>query len=119
MGLAVDQQDEDVDSLLNAYRGFLAFRRTQPALVKGGVLYHPVRDAVLCLERSYQQTRLLIALNFSGQTVTRPAPEGAEVLPGSPAWLNGEWQEGALTLPPYGVAIAHCPQSQEDAPWDV
>ncbi len=33
--LAVDQQEQDADSLLNAYREFLAFRRTQLALVKG------------------------------------------------------------------------------------
>ncbi|MED5459761.1 MAG: alpha-amylase family glycosyl hydrolase, partial [Pseudomonadota bacterium] len=118
--LAVDQQEQDADSLLNAYRAFLAFRRTQPALVKGDVRYHPVRDEVLCLERTYQQTRLLVALNFSDQTVTRPAPEGAEALGDAPKWLNGEWQAGTLTLPPFGVAIARCPQAQEeDAPWDV
>jgi alpha-glucosidase len=118
--LAVDQQEQDADSLLNAYRAFLAFRRTQPALVKGDVRYHPVRDEVLCLERTHQQTRLLVALNFSDQTVTRPAPEGAEALGDAPKWLNGEWQAGTLTLPPFGVAIARCPQAQEeDAPWDV
>ncbi|WP_433924887.1 alpha-amylase family glycosyl hydrolase [Vreelandella sp. 21] len=117
--LAVDQQDNDAGSLLNAYREFLAFRRTLPALVKGQVRYHAVHDEVLCLERTYQHSRLLIALNFSDQTVTRVAPKSAESLKGSPAWLNGEWQEGQLRLPPYGVAIACCPQSEEDAPWDV
>src|SRR5262249_49067367 len=30
--LAADEQSADPDSLLNAYRGFLAWRRTQPAL---------------------------------------------------------------------------------------
>ncbi|MGP5018493.1 alpha-amylase family glycosyl hydrolase [Vreelandella alkaliphila] len=117
--LAVDQQDNDAGSLLNAYREFLAFRRTLPALVKGEVRYHAVHDEVLCLERTYQHSRLLIALNFSDQTVTRVAPKSAESLKGSPAWLNGEWQDGQLRLPPYGVAIACCPQSEEDAPWDV
>ena len=118
--LAVDQQEQDADSLLNAYRAFLAFRRTQPALVKGDVDYHPVRDEVLCFERTYQQTRLLVALNFSDQTVTRTAPERAEALDDAPKWLSGEWQAGTLTLPPFGVAIARCPQAQEeDAPWDV
>ena len=117
--LAVDQQDNDTGSLLNAYRGFLAFRRTQPALVKGEVRYHSVRDDVLCLERTYQQTRLLIALNFSHHAVTRPSPDSAESLKGAPAWLNGDWQGGQLRLPPYGVAIASCLPSKEDAPWDV
>jgi len=117
--VAVDQQEQDADSLLNAYRAFLAFRRTQPALVKGGVRYHPVRDEVLCFERTYQQTRLLVALNFSDQTVTRTAPERAEALDDAPKWLSGEWQAGTLTLPPFGVAIARCPQAQEDASWDV
>ena len=86
--------------------------------------YHAVRDDVLCLERTYQQTRLLIALNFSGRTVTRSAPEGTEAIAGTPAWLTGEWQGSQLSLPqlslpPYGVAIARCSQLEENAPWGV
>ncbi|MGM0826188.1 MAG: alpha-glucosidase family protein [Pseudomonadota bacterium] len=117
--LAVDQQEHDAHSLLNAYRDFLAFRRDQPALVKGAVSYRPVRDNVLCFERYYQQTRLLVALNFSDQPARLAAPNQTAALDDAPAWINGEWREGRLTLPPYGIAIARCEMTPEEAPWDV
>ncbi|MDI5983426.1 alpha glucosidase [Halomonas sp. M4R5S39] len=120
LGLAVDRQDDDPASLLNAYRAFLAFRRELPALVKGAVRYHPVRDEVLCLERTHGDQRLLVALNFSGEARTLPAPASAAALEAAPALVNGRWADGQLTLPPYGIAIARCAQSaEEDTTWAV
>ncbi|MFO7647281.1 alpha-glucosidase [Halomonas campaniensis] len=122
LGLAVDQQERDPDSLLNACRALLAFRRQQPALVRGDIRYHPVREGVLCLERRHPASdpgsRLLVALNFTGEARTLPAPAAAEALPGAPALVNGHWAEGHVTLPAHGIAIARCPD-EEDATWDV
>ncbi|QTF92000.1 alpha-amylase family glycosyl hydrolase [Halomonas sp. BM-2019] len=122
LALAVDQQERDPEALLHAYRAFLAFRRTQPALVKGDIHYHPLRDGVLCLERRHPASdpgsRLLVALNFTDEARTLPAPTAAEALPGAPALVNGRWGEGRVTLPAYGIAIARCP-AQEDLQWDI
>lgn len=111
---SVDRQDDDPDSILNAYRDFLAFRREHPALVKGDVHYHRPHDGVLCLERIYREERLLIALNFSNQPHELLAPTAAAPLIDAPAWVNGQWQAGHLSLPPYGIAVAHCPK---EATW--
>ncbi|MFC3285843.1 alpha-glucosidase [Litchfieldella rifensis] len=124
LGLAVDHQDRAADSLLNAYRDFLAFRRQQPALVKGSVHYHPVRNEVLCFERCHPSNapvqRLLVALNFSDQARELPAPPQAMAIEEAPALINGTWSDGKLQLPPYGIAIARCPQSDEEViQWDV
>ncbi|MEQ5802848.1 alpha-amylase family glycosyl hydrolase [Halomonas sp. H10-9-1] len=122
LALAVDQQERDPESLLNACRALLAFRRQQPALVRGDIRYHPVREGVLCLERRHPASdpgsRLLVALNFTGEARILPAPGAAEALPGAPALVNGHWAEGRVTLPPHGIAIARCPD-EEDATWDV
>ncbi|MDX5432280.1 MAG: DUF3459 domain-containing protein [Halomonas sp.] len=122
LALAMDRQDDDPDSLLNAYRAFLAFRREHAALVKGEVRYHPLRDDVLCLERRHPgrapNERLLVALNFSAEPRTLPAPREASPLDDAPALVNGRWQEGRLHLPPHGVAIARCPV-EEEVTWDV
>ncbi|MDN3521780.1 alpha-amylase family glycosyl hydrolase [Halomonas ramblicola] len=105
-GLAVDRQEADPESLLNAYRAFLAFRRRHPALIKGEIHYHPVRDRVLCLERTHHGQRLLVALNFADAPRELPAPVEAEALPDAPALVNGRWAAGRLTLPSHGIAIA-------------
>nr|WP_297458992.1 alpha-amylase family glycosyl hydrolase [uncultured Halomonas sp.] len=117
---AVDRQCDEPTSLLNAYRAFLAFRRAHPALVKGEVRYHPVRDGVLCLERHYPANhpseRLLIALNFSSEPRTLAAPNEAAALTDAPTLVNGEWHNGSLALPAQGIAIASC---SREAIWDV
>ncbi|MFN2411306.1 MAG: alpha-glucosidase C-terminal domain-containing protein, partial [Halomonas sp.] len=119
LALSVDQQERDADSLLNAYRDFLAFRRCQAPLVKGDITYHPVRASVMCFERDYQQTRLLIALNFSDQPASLNAPSGSEALADVPQWISGEWRNGQLSLPPYGIGIARCDATAEEASWVV
>ncbi|WP_152527111.1 alpha-amylase family glycosyl hydrolase [Halomonas sp. PBN3] len=116
--LAVDRQEADPEALLHATRALLAFRRGQPALVKGEVHYHPIRDEVLCLERHYQGQRLLVALNFSDQARELPAPRAAQALDAAPELVNGTWTNGRLRLPPYGIAIASC-STEEDQAWDV
>ncbi|QOR40064.1 DUF3459 domain-containing protein [Billgrantia diversa] len=122
LDLAMKQQDGDLDSLLNAYRAFLAFRREHVALVQGGVRYHPVRDGVLCLERHHPTQhpgeRLLVALNFSDAHRELSAPRKAGPLDDAPALVNGTWSAGKVQLPPHGIAIARCP-AQEEIIWDV
>lgn len=122
LGLAMRHQDGTPDSLLNAYRALLAFRREHVALKKGEVRYHPVRDEVLCLERHHParepNERLLIALNFSDAPRTLSAPQEARPLDDAPALVNGIWADGEVRLPPCGIAIARCP-TQEEIVWDV
>ncbi|MDF9434922.1 alpha-glucosidase family protein [Chromohalobacter israelensis] len=114
--LAVDRQDADPGSLLNAYRALLAWRRRQPVLVKGEVHYHPIRDEVLCLERRYRDQRLLVALNFAAEPRELSAPATAGAIDDAPATVNGTWHDGTLTLPAHGVAIAHCPPGDDWTP---
>ncbi|MDF9434199.1 alpha-amylase family glycosyl hydrolase [Chromohalobacter israelensis] len=119
--LAVDRQEADPDSLLHAYRDFLTFRRSQPALIKGDIRYHPVRNGVLCLERRLPGggERLLIALNFTAQPRELGAPHSATAIASAPAWVEGRWADGTLSLPAHGIAIGHCADDEETAPWDV
>jgi len=119
--LAVDRQDNDPDSLLNAYRDFLAFRRTLPALIKGEVQHHPVRNGVLCLERRHGKDgeRLLIALNFAAAPRELTAPYSVTAIAEAPAWIEGRWTDGTLRLPAHGIALGRCTDNEESAPWDV
>ena len=105
LALAVDRQEDDPASLLNAYRAFLAFRRHHPALVEGEVVHHPVRDGVMRLERRHDDERLLVALNFTDEPRTLPAPTTITPRDDAPSCVNGRWEAGSVTLPARGIAI--------------
>jgi alpha-glucosidase len=64
----VERQLPDPDSVLNCYRRILAFRRSAPALQRGGMerLDSGVAD-VLAWTRSGEGQQLLVAVNFVGE----------------------------------------------------
>jgi alpha-glucosidase len=62
---AVDGQDDDPDSVLNAYRAQLAFRRSRPELLEGGTHFLDLADPVLGLERALDGKRLICLFNLS------------------------------------------------------
>jgi alpha-glucosidase len=61
----VQQQSTDPTSCLSLYRALLRLRRAEPALAVGAYLPGRHTDAVLIYQRSYQERRLLVALNLS------------------------------------------------------
>ncbi|WP_286829616.1 MULTISPECIES: alpha-glucosidase family protein [Kordiimonas] len=94
---AVSVQEGDEASVLNALRAFLAFRKTQPALVKGSIRFLDAPEPVLAFERTHESETLTCVFNlsavpqdWSGDTygVSLFSLEGAE--PGKP-------------LPPHGA----------------
>ncbi|WP_191236846.1 alpha-amylase family glycosyl hydrolase [Cobetia marina] len=106
--LAVDHQEHDPASLLNASRELLAFRRRHPALSRGEIHFHSLHEEVICFTRLSDGESLLIALNFSAQALTLETAWRVEALEDAPGMINGHWQSGRLTLPPHGIAIARC-----------
>lgn len=110
---AVDQQEHDPDSLLNFYRRLLAWRKRQPALVRGDITLLPADAQILAYERAVPKQRLLCAFNLSDRpaTLDLPAPwqqAGMEADSG----LHGATLQGSqLQLAPYGAAILCLPGS--------
>ncbi len=107
--LAVDEQDGDPTSSLNACRKLLAWRRNQPVLIEGDIsmLHHD--DALLIFERKHRACNWLCLFNLGESTRQYVLPEGAELLkdvPGSALTT----QSGALHLPAQSfgyVRLAH------------
>jgi len=106
--LAVQRQEMVADSVLNAWRAFLSWRKSQPALMAGDIQFIDAPEPVLMFIRSTPSQTLLCAFNLSPQTV--------EV---SVSWPEGHWQpipvpgpemgmynEQALILPGYAVFSA-------------
>ncbi|MGP9821995.1 alpha-amylase family glycosyl hydrolase [Salinarimonas sp. NSM] len=75
--LAVDRQEADPDSVLNAYRRILAWRRDQPAL-RGGTqrLVEDAPEPLVVYERAANGARLLCAFNLSDRPFTWRLTDG-------------------------------------------
>ena len=98
---AVAVQDPDPASVLNFYRTFLAWRRTQPALIQGAITFPKTPEPLLALRRDTPGQNLIAVFNLG--------PSRAEyLLPANIHPLQGHGLEGAtlkgrrLVLPPWG-----------------
>jgi len=103
----IAMQDADPSSVLNLVRGFLAWRRKQPALRSGSIRFLDAPEPVLAFVREQDGQRVLAVFNLSAQSVPWALPEGsaAELLDGHglhSATVDG----GILSLPPRGVFFA-------------
>jgi alpha-glucosidase len=76
--LAVNRQEADPDSVLQAYRRFLRWRRGMPALVRGGMRLHDAPEGALCIERDHPDGAMLACFNFNpAPALIRIPPPGA------------------------------------------
>ena len=72
--LAVAEQERDPDSVLNGFRAFLRWRKTQPALCDGDIHFIDMPEPVLAFTRTLAGETLFVALNLGAQDVTIPVP---------------------------------------------
>lgn len=66
IAVCVEQQSEDQTSILNTYRRFMQWRKTQPCLLYGDIEFiHGNNPNVLVFIRRYQDQAILAVFNFS------------------------------------------------------
>ncbi|ATJ83959.1 alpha-glucosidase [Halomonas beimenensis] len=100
--LAVERQQDDRHSVLNATRALLAFRRRHPALAEGDLELVDVGEELLGFIRRHRDEALLCIFNLTGEPRETEIPTCGRRLeaPGFEASLDGE----TLHLPPYQAA---------------
>ncbi len=103
--VAVDVQEQEDQSVLHAYRTFMAWRREQPALLDGDIRFHDGPDNTLVFSRNTDGQRLLVAFNLGDQPAMIELPESAQRIDNAPASLTGDWQGSRVELPAFGAAI--------------
>ncbi|WP_111496509.1 alpha-glucosidase family protein [Marinobacter bohaiensis] len=103
---AIDVQGAAPDSVLNAYRAFLGWRREQDVLLAGAIEFHDSPADTLLFSRRDGDRHLLVALNFGSESVTLDLPASAQPITGTPGCLKGDWQGTQVTLPAYGAGVA-------------
>ncbi|HEY5970368.1 MAG TPA: alpha-glucosidase [Pseudoxanthomonas sp.] len=105
--LAVEGQERDPGSTLNAARDFLRWRKTMPALQWGDIHFLDTAEPVLAFTRHFNGQRLLVAFNLSADAVEWMIPKSihAQAI-GGHGLLDGHVEGGLLRLPARGVFYA-------------
>jgi len=98
---SVASQVGDARSVLAFYRRFLAWRKGQAPLWRGGLHFYPTPEPILALRRDLGPDRLLAVFNLSPEPVRYTLPVRALALDGhglAPCAL----EDRDLQLPPWG-----------------
>jgi alpha-glucosidase len=103
---AVDLQERDPTSLLNAWRRLLAWRKTHPALVRGALVPVPLPDPLLGFARVLGRERILVVVNLSDAPAALPLASFDAAAPLAGHGFDHALSEGAAVLPPYGAFFA-------------
>lgn len=96
--LCVAEQDKNPQSPLNFLRGFLKWRKQNPALMTGDIDFIDAPEPLLAFTRG-GKTLYVFNLGDGAQSFKPFGPVTA--LPGFP--LPSSHKEGTITLPPFGV----------------
>ena len=113
LALAANRQTNDPDSVYACIRGFLRFRKRQPALLHGDMKFLPVPgDKVLVCARSTDEQSLVVCFNLDDEEHRIDKRElfpfegqGLRQLNGYPA-KQGTIASDSLVLPPRSSLIA-------------
>jgi alpha-glucosidase len=101
LSLAVDQQEKDPDSVLHMFRRFVAWRKEQPALIRGGIRLLPSDGPILAFERSLDRDCILCFFNFSNHEAIQELE--AEWPPIAEAGFRSSLDSGRVYLQPFGA----------------
>ena len=104
--LAVDVQDDDPSSVLNAWRSFLAFRRRHAALRHGALSLRATAGPLIAFERHQGGERLYCAFNIGAAPTDLDAPVGETL---AVAGFASRRSDGRVRLPGYGAYFARLP----------
>jgi len=103
---AVDVQDNAPESVLNAYRTFIQWRKDQPALRLGDIAFLDAPEGQMLFTRRHDDQSLLVALNFTDREITLAMgdlPVGVELAGHGFSGARVEGQK--VILPAYGAGF--------------
>jgi alpha-glucosidase len=108
--LAVNRQEGAPDSVLNAYRNFVRWRRGQPALRSGSIRLFASPEGTLVFLREHDDTGILACFNFGAQPAELGIPVAGPLEPLSGhGFAPSALARGRVTVPPHGAFFASAP----------
>ncbi|WP_256777529.1 MULTISPECIES: alpha-glucosidase family protein [unclassified Stenotrophomonas] len=103
---SVAVQEQDPHSVLNAFRRFLAWRHTMPALLVGDIVFLETAEPVLMFERRHAGDTVLLAFNLSAEPVRVALPVGPWQTLSVPGPDAGHVEGNEVVLPPQAMYCA-------------
>ena len=107
---AIDLQLEQSDSVLNSFKNYIAWRKKQPAIIKGDIEFIELPEPIIGFYRQDEQHRLVMFFNLSNSEHCVDYEAEPELQPISEHGLaSGYLREGQLVLPAYACFIGDIP----------
>ena len=101
------RQETDPDSVLNAYRAFLHWRRGVPALRTGNIRLFESEADTLVFVREHASTSVLACFNFGAASSEIRIPPHGSLLPlVGHGFAPSSLGRGAVTVPAHGAFFA-------------
>jgi alpha-glucosidase len=103
---AADRQASEAASLLNDYRRFLRWRKSEPAVLHGGMRVVTVPEPLFAIERIVDSRRILAVFNLEARAVSLSRSELPHCRAIDPIPSEVAATPESLLFPPYGVFLA-------------
>jgi alpha-glucosidase len=103
--LAVDRLEADPDSLLQATRRLLAWRRSHQALAIGSIEILDVTDPVVAFTRQHHGDAVFAAYNLTPEVITLPTSALPRFRPDDPTGFATAPKGETITFAPFGFVL--------------
>jgi len=107
LSMSVDKQLAEEDSVLNSFKQFMNWRKTQPALIDGDIQFIETAESILAFTRKSEKGSMLVCFNLSNQEQsTKISRNDSTSMLLEHGLASGELRDDELTLPPFGCFFA-------------
>ncbi|MCH2087886.1 MAG: alpha-glucosidase family protein [Pseudoalteromonas sp.] len=104
--VAVNTQDQDKDSILNAYREFMAWRKDKNVLLEGDIEFIETQEPVLAFYRTLNDTKMLCAFNLGAKSSELTLSDSVSSQHTEISHHTAELNNNTVTLPGFGCFYA-------------
>ncbi|WMS92203.1 alpha-glucosidase family protein [Pseudoalteromonas sp. HL-AS1] len=101
-------QTDDNNSILNAYREFMAWRKGQTVLLEGDIEFIETPEPVLAFYRTLGKQRMLCMFNLSAKQTSIDMPTSIVKEYTELSHHSAKLDQGTTTLEPYACFYAQC-----------
>ncbi|KAA1155463.1 alpha-glucosidase [Pseudoalteromonas sp. FUC4] len=105
---SVAVQTNDSNSILNAYREFMAWRKNQAVLLEGDIEFIETPEPVLAFHRTLGEQKMLCMFNLSSQQTAINMPTSIVKEYNELSHHSAKLDQGTTTLEPYACFFAQC-----------
>jgi len=103
---AVDEQDTNSDSILNAFREFMAWRKNQAVLLEGDIEFIDTGEPLLAFYRRFEGKTMLCVFNLASNNASLALSNTIVNIHEKLAHHTGTVTDNTLTLPGFGCFYA-------------